>query len=55
MQMPPGQVEDPLIVPAKPHKSSRSHLTDPSQLASTLVGLLERTYRAAGQIYSSRT
>jgi hypothetical protein len=51
MQMPPGQVEDPLIVPAKPHKASRSHLAEPSQLASTLVGLLERTYRAAGQLY----
>lgn len=54
MQMPPGQVEDPLIVPRKPHKASRAHLADPVELATTLVGLLARAYRAAGQDYERK-
>jgi hypothetical protein len=49
MQMGMSSIDDPLLIPSKPMKVSRSELADGQRLAERFVGLLARAFQAAGR------
>jgi len=53
MQMPSGNIDDPLVVSLPPMNVPRAKLNEPEGLVKEIIALMERIYRAADMYYEA--